>query len=130
MMAKYGVLEQIHSVRLQVKFHLDLFILSPSGSKQTQILPFYGLWYFVVLPVGGNLRNLNTGAWYQIISVLQCLHSKIMCTNARHSKARWTDRQKLTAPAAGEIQAPTNFAGDRGPQAYSCILKTFGGSDA
>ena len=40
MRVKFGVLEQTHGVRLRAKFRLDQFILSPSGGKKSQFLPF------------------------------------------------------------------------------------------
>ena len=58
-------LEQTHGVRLRAKFRLDRFILSPSGSDKTQILPFFGLRHFAVSPIAGNLIKLNTGAQLQ-----------------------------------------------------------------
>ena len=57
--AKFGVLYQTCGVRLRAKFHLDRFILSPSGSEKLQILPFFGLRHFVVSLVVGNLRKFN-----------------------------------------------------------------------
>jgi len=48
------------------KFRLNRFILSPNGGEKAQILLlFFGLWHFVVSPVGGNLRKLNMGAQLQ-----------------------------------------------------------------
>jgi len=50
------------NIRLRVKFRLNLFILSPSGGENPQILRFFGIRHFVVSPGGGNLRKSNTGA--------------------------------------------------------------------
>jgi len=41
MRAKFGVLEETHSICLRAKFHLDRFILTPSGGEKAQILPFF-----------------------------------------------------------------------------------------
>jgi len=38
--AKFGVLEQIHGIRLHAKFRLDRFILLPFGGENTKNLPF------------------------------------------------------------------------------------------
>jgi len=38
---KFGMLQQTHGLRSHVKFHLDQFILLPSGSRKPQILPFF-----------------------------------------------------------------------------------------
>ena len=60
MRAKFGVLQQTHSVHLRAKFRLDRFILSPSAKKQ--FLPFFGLRHLVLSPIGNSLTMLNTGA--------------------------------------------------------------------
>jgi len=65
MRAKFGVLEQTNDLCLHAKFCLDRFILTPSGGEKLQILPFYWLWHFVVSPISGVLRKLNTGAQLQ-----------------------------------------------------------------
>jgi len=92
----------------------------PLASKK---LPFYRLRHFVVLPVGGDMRKLNTVAQLQtvpssgirIVSALQRLHGKIVPTNSTNKE---TDRQaskqktqRFCPPsAAGEIRAPPNLA--------------------
>jgi len=63
--AKFGVLEQTDGIRLSAKFSLGRFILSPSGNEKHQILLFFGTYYFVVSPVGGNLRKLIMSAQLQ-----------------------------------------------------------------
>jgi len=65
MTAKFGVLQQTHTVRLCAKFHLDRFILSPSGGEKPQVLPFFGLRHLVLSPFGSSLRKLNTGEQLQ-----------------------------------------------------------------
>jgi len=98
-MAKYGVLEQSNDLCLHAKFHLDRFILMPSRRPLTAKPPKFCHFLdfnVVVLPFGGDLRKLNMGAELQtipiqqydikIVSVLQCLHGKIVGTN-RRSKA-------------------------------------------
>ena len=51
MRAKFGVLEQTQGLRLQAKFHLNVFIVSASGGQQPQfwanfdIFDFWGLLY-------------------------------------------------------------------------------------
>jgi len=62
---KFGVLEQTQGLRLHAKFCLNGFILSPSGNKNPQILPFFGLRHFVVSPTGGDPKKLNKGAQLQ-----------------------------------------------------------------
>jgi len=41
MTAKFGVVEETQVIRLPAKFGLDRFILSTSGGKKKQILPFW-----------------------------------------------------------------------------------------
>ena len=65
MRVKFCVLSQTRGLRLPAKFHLDQFILSPSGGKKKQFLPYFGLRHLVVLPIGSSLRKLNTGAQLQ-----------------------------------------------------------------
>jgi len=62
MRAKIGALWHTHGVRLRAKFRLDQFILLPSGGENPQILPFFGLWPFVVLPIGNNVKKVELGA--------------------------------------------------------------------
>ena len=90
--------------RLCAKFCLDRFILSPSGGENPQFLPFFGLRYLVVSPVGGNLRKLNMDAQLKpslsngikIVSVLQRLHGEIGRTVADVQKRdRQTDKQTI-----------------------------------
>jgi len=63
------------------------------GGEKEQILIFYWLRHFVVSPIGGDLRKLNTGAYcittnlrlcnsIKIVSVLKHLHGKIVHTNS------------------------------------------------
>ena len=69
MEAKFDVLEQTHGVHLHAKFRLNRLILTPFGGEKLQILLFFGLWHFVVSPVGGNLRKLNTVHNYKLSPV-------------------------------------------------------------
>ena len=56
MRAKFSVLEQTDGIRfLRAKFHVDQFILSPSGGEKLKILPFR---HFVVSPVGDTTKGL------------------------------------------------------------------------
>ena len=59
------MLKQTHGTRLSAKLRLDRFIMSPAGGENPHILPYFGFRNFVVLPVGGILRKLNTGAELQ-----------------------------------------------------------------
>ena len=59
------MLEQIHGIRLRVKFCVDRFIMWPSGGENPQILPFFGLRHFVLSPFGGILTKFNTDAQLQ-----------------------------------------------------------------
>jgi len=120
MRAKFGVLQQIHGIRIRAKFRLDRFILSPSGGKKPHFLPYFGLWHLMASPNGSSLRNLKTGA--QIQAFPYTTASKLfLYSNAFMAKSdaqsltfksktnRQTNRQKnstfLAAPAAGEIRA-------------------------
>ena len=79
----------------------DWYILSPSGSEKPQILPFYWLCHFVVSPVGGDLRTLNTGAQlqtfpYPTVSKSFLYSNTFMaksCAQLWRSKAWRTNRQ-------------------------------------
>ena len=54
--------------RLRAKFRLGRFILLLSGGEKVgkpQFLPFFGLRYLVVSPVGSSLGKLNTDAQLQ-----------------------------------------------------------------
>jgi len=53
-----------HGLRSHAKFRLDRYIFRPLTAKQ-YFLPFCWLRHFVVSPVGGSLRKLNTGAQLQ-----------------------------------------------------------------
>jgi len=112
-------------VRLRAKFRLDRFILSPSGGKKTQFLPFFKLRHFVMSPLGNSLRKLNTGAQLltfphpkasQIVSVLQRIHGEIGRTiYGFQQRDEQTDKQTknstfLAAAAAIEILATPNLA--------------------
>jgi len=61
----FGVLQQIHVVRLLAKFRLDRLLLSPSVGENPQFLPFFGLRHLVLSPFGNSRRRLNTGAQLQ-----------------------------------------------------------------
>jgi len=58
MMAKFGVLEQTHGLRLHAKFRLNRFILSPSGGEKTQNFTILMTSAFCGVAIGGNLRKL------------------------------------------------------------------------
>jgi len=80
---------------------------------------------FVVSPVGGNLRKLNTGAQLQSFAY-PTVSKSFLYSNAFMAKSctqtlmfksmtgKQTDRQKnstfFAALAAGQIRAPPNFA--------------------
>jgi len=114
-----------HGIRLRAKFRLDRFILSPSGGKKTQVLPFFALQHLVVSPIGSSLRKLNTATQLQTFPY-PSVSKSFLYSNAFMAKSgaqsltfksmthRQTDRQKkstfLAAPVAGEIRAPPNLA--------------------
>ena len=75
MSAKFSALEQTHGIRLRAKFRLDWFTLLPYGSEKPQI---FGLGHFTVLPVGGNLRKLNTVYNYKPSPIQR--HQNRFCT--------------------------------------------------
>jgi len=79
----------------------------------------------VALPLGGDLRNLNTGAelrtlpypisnGIKIVSVLQRIRGKMGAQTLRFKSVtnRQTNKKSTfsAAAATGEIQAPTNLA--------------------
>jgi len=102
------VLEQTHGIYLHAKFSLDRFILSPSGSENPKILPFFGLQHFVVLPLGSSLRKLNTDAQLQTFPHAMASRSFLYC-NAFMAKSgaqslmfnSVTDRQAIGRPRSG-----------------------------
>jgi len=124
MEAKFDVLEQTHGVHLHAKFRLNRLILTPFGGEKLQILLFFGLWHFVVSPVGGNLRKLNMGAQlrafpYPTVSKLFLCSNAFMAKSYAESmsfksvKDRQTNQQIknstfLAALAVGKIRAPPN----------------------
>ena len=86
MRATFSVLEQTHGVRLHNKCRLDLFILSPSGGEKPQFLPSFGQRHLVVLPIGSNLRTLNTVAQLQTFRH-QAVSESFLYTNAFVTKS-------------------------------------------
>jgi len=65
MRAKFSSLKQTHDVRLRAKFRLDIGLFCRPLPATPQFLPFFGLWHFVVSPVGISVRKLNMGARLQ-----------------------------------------------------------------
>ena len=131
-----------YSIRFRAKIRLDLLILSSSVGKKPQCLPFFGPRHLVMSTVGGNLRKLNTDAQLQTFPYPTASKS-FLYSNAFMAKSgaqrltfksvtnrqtnRRTDRQTLNVFGRPEIRALPNWQGDRGPQARSCVSKTFGG---
>jgi len=64
MTANFSALQQRHSICLRAKFSLDRFILPSSSGEQKKTIfwQFCALRHLVALPLGGDLRKLNTGA--------------------------------------------------------------------
>ena len=106
---------------------VSIGLLSPSGGKKPQFLPYFRLLHSVVSPFGSNLRKLNTGAQLQTFPIHRyqnrfCTPTpscEIGRTNSDVEKRdgqtdRQTNRQKnstfLATPAAGEIRASPNLA--------------------
>ena len=58
----YGVLYQTHDVRTSTKIRHERFILSLPSGVNPQFCRIFGLRHLVVSAIGGNVRNLNTGA--------------------------------------------------------------------
>jgi len=108
------------------KFRFDRFILLPFDGENPQILPFLDVVFCGVVIVGGNLRKLNTGAYYKpsrlsngikIVSVFQPFMAKLCAqtltfTSVTDIKAdEETKIQRfLATSAAGEIRAPPILA--------------------
>ena len=118
--------------------------LAAKNPNFCQFLRFFGLRHLVMSPIVINLRKLSTGAQPQTFPYPTASKS-FLYSNAFMAKLgaqtltfksvtdRQTNRQKTQhfwpprAPAAGEIRAPPNWHGDRGPRARSCTSKTFKG---
>ena len=125
------------------------FILSPSGGENPQFLPFFGFRHLAMSTVGGNLRNLNTGAQLQTFSYPMAwnyfctltpswrnLAHKLWRSKAWRTEKAWRTTMRdgqtknstcFAAPAAGEIRGHQTWHGNRGPRARSCTSKSFGG---
>ena len=62
MRAKFGMLEQTQGLHLQAKFHLNVFIVSPSGGQKPQFWAnfdiFWGLLYRPLLPMSAKFGVL------------------------------------------------------------------------
>ena len=105
--------------------------------KNPQILLFFRLWHFVVSPVGGNLRKLNTGAQLQTfpnpMASKSFLYSNAfmakLCAQTLTFKSV-TDRQKIQcfwSPRRRVKSEPhQTWHGDKGPRARSFTSKIFG----
>jgi len=97
-------------------------LLSPSGGEKSQFLPFFGLRYLVLSPVGGNLRKLNMDAQLKpslsngikIVSVLHRLHDEIGRTVADVQKrdGRQTDKQTICHGGGDGSLLHANEGGD------------------
>jgi len=139
MRAKFNALEQIRSVRLRAKFHLNRFILLPSGIEKPQFLPFFRLWHLVVSPFGSNLRKLNTGVQLQTFPY-PMVSKSFLFSNAFMAKSgaqtvtfkSVTDRQtdkKLNVFGCPRRRVKSEphqtWRGDRGPRACFCVRKLF-----
>ena len=140
MMAKFGVLEQTHSLRSLYKFPYYTSFVSiglfcrPLAVKKPQILPFYWLWHFVVWKESEKVEHgcTTTKFPYPMASKLflysNAFMAKLCAQNVtlKCVSDKQTDRQtdkKLNVfaiPGAGEIRAPPNLA-------RCCTLKTFDG---
>jgi len=114
-----------------------LFILSPFGDEKPQILPFFELQHFVVMPVGSNLTKLNTRAQLQTFPYPTVLKS-FLYSDAFMAKSgaqtltfkSVTEKQTdiktdknstfLAALPASEIEPHQTWHGDRRPRARSC----------
>jgi len=105
----------------------------------------FGLQHLVVSPVGGNLRNLNTGAvhnhkpspiqqhqnrfctwtpsWRNWVHKLWC--SKVWRTD-KHRDKQTKNSTFLAARRRVKSEPHQTWHGDRGPRACSCTSKTFG----
>jgi len=81
------------------------FILSSSGSKKPQFLPFFGIRHLVMSTVGVNLSKLNTGAQLQIFACLSA--SKLfLYSNAFMAKS---GEQTLTFKSVADRQKRNVF---------------------
>jgi len=108
-------------------------------------LPFIGLWYSVVSPVGISVRKFNTGARLQTFpdptaSKLFLYSNSFMAKQGAQTLTfqsvtnkqtdRQTDKQKTQRfwPPRRRVKSEPHQTchGDRGLQACSCTSKTFG----
>jgi len=62
MRVKFGVLEQTQDLHLHAKFHLNVFIVSASGSQKPQFLANFDIWgllYWPLLPMRAKFSVLE-----------------------------------------------------------------------
>jgi len=117
-MAKFGVLEQTHGVHLHAKFRLDDLLCRPLLAKNSNFV-FFGLRHFVVSPVNGNLRKLNTGAQPQTFPY-PTVSKKFLYSNSFMAKSY----AETPSPRWRVESKPHQvWHGDRGPPAHSCTSK-------
>jgi len=117
-MAKFGVLEQTHGVHLHAKFRLDDLLCRPLLAKNSNFV-FFGLRHFVVSPVNGNLRKLNTGAQPQTFPY-PTVSKKFLYSNSFMAKS-YAETPSLRWRV--ESKPHQVWHGDRGPPAHSCTSK-------
>jgi len=86
MRAKFSAVKQTHGIRLFAKFRLDRFILSTSGGKRSQFLPFFRTSAFTDVAIWQQSEkiehrctttNLPLSNGIKIFSVFQRLHGEI-----------------------------------------------------
>jgi len=104
MRAKFGVLWQTNGIRLRAKFHLDGFILSPSGGEKPQNFAVFGLRHYVMSPCnwqqpekaehGCITTNIPLSNSIKIVSVLQRLLAEIIVRT--NSEAPFTQYSRLS----------------------------------
>jgi len=120
------------------------------AAKKKQFLLFFGLRHLVMSTFGGNLRKLNMSAQLQtflyptasksfLYSNVFMVKSGVQTLTFKSVKDRKsvTDKKALQtnkktqriSPPQRRVKSDSHqtWHGDRGPQACSCISKTFGG---
>ena len=129
----------VHVYCLCAKFRLDRFILSPSGGGNPNFCHFWTSAFSGVanwqqsdkVEHGCTTTNLPLSNGIKIVYVLQRLRGKIRRTNYGVQKRdEQTDKQrKMNVFGWRRVKSKPHrtWHGDRGPQARSCTLKTFGG---
>jgi len=132
--AKYGVLESmlIHWILSWSVYSIAFgwWKTNFTGLWTSAFCDVANWWHMKNVECGCTTTNLLLCNGITIISVLQCLHGKIVHTISCRSKTWWTHKQKIKVFGCPgdhvKSEHHQTWLGDRGPRAFSCTLKTFG----